>query len=124
MFESVLDNVLNFIATHPWVTLPVAAIGLAGMYFVKRRNDAFSAAVELVEKQHDPLPQDLVEGLIEHAEHEGNKKEVLTLLRIIRTKYGHAGVRYGHIAWIWNVIASGKVPEDVEHVPSFEKVAD
>lgn len=88
---------------------------------MKRRINAFEAALELTEKQYDPLLGDMIDGFIQHAQQEGNKEDVLALLRIIRTRHEHDGIKYGHIWWIRNTLESGKLPADVQNVPSFKK---
>lgn len=113
------DSLREFITGHPWVLLVISVVGFAGMFFVGQRLQALRAAKEMVEKQYDPLPDDLIDGLVQYGEQQHQKKTVLALLRIIRTHHGRDGVRYGHIYWIDAVLKEGTNPEEIDQVPSF-----
>jgi hypothetical protein len=92
-----------------------------GMLYLRRQMQSLAAAEELVDKQFDPLPADLIDGLIDFAEHQGKRDGVLTLLRLIRTEYGRNGVRYGHVYWIMDLLDKDFDPDNISNIPSFRR---
>jgi len=91
-------------------------------FYARRQYQGIKAAEYMVkEGQFLPLEQVVIDEATSHAEKEGNVSEFLSLLSEVRRRYGHNGVRGGHLYWIWGRLEN--IPSDIQgmDIPSFEK---
>lgn len=103
--------------------LAVLAVGLATvislLYWGRDARQALQAAFDLITTQHVPASQELIDGLIDHGEQQGEKEFVQAELAAIRRRYGHDGVRRGHLMFIFKKL-DGSVERNAQ-APSFGK---
>ena len=60
-----------------------------------------------------------INNFIEDADRKGKKSEFLTWLVIVREKFGHANVKYGHLIWIYKQVKKKVPPSDKIEIPVF-----
>lgn len=89
---------------------------------LKSKLDGFKFAQWLVDRgQFELAPKEHVEGAIDMAEQLGKKDLAIRTFAAIRQKYGHSGLRVGHVMWVV-MLVNGDIKPTLE-IPSFEPPA-
>lgn len=97
----------------------VTVLAIAAALWALHRLRAMNAAERVAALQHEPASRTLVDGLVDHYRGSPHYEAVLLELQAIRRRYGHDGLRNGHIVWIMKKV-DGDISAD-EEAPSFAR---
>lgn len=104
------------------LTLAFAITCLLIANYFKSQLDGFRFAQWLVYRgQFELAPTEHVERAINMAEGLGKKDLAIRTFAAIRQKYGHSGLRVGHVMWVV-MLVNGDIQPTLE-IPSFEPPA-
>lgn len=117
--RNMIEEYGNFFVNNPFAWLVISIICFMGCYYCFRRFTGISTARRIVRTQTNPAPQNVLDELVEEAKASGNEKYLLDTLRTIREKFGHDGVKVGHIMWILHLIETGYPDIGDMEIPSF-----
>ena len=114
-----MNDIILFLTNHPIIIAFGALLSALVMHYSHNQLKAIRSAKEIVNTQHNPVDPKIVDELIEDAKQVGDDKYVLHILREIRTKYGHGGVKVGHVMWIVHLREHGYPDITDIKIPSF-----
>lgn len=114
-----MNDIINFLTNHPIIMVVAAIVAAFGMYYSHNQLKAIRVAETIVKSQHNPVDPKIIDELVEDAKQVGDDKYVLDVLREIRTKYGHSGVKVGHVMWIVHLRNTGHPDIADMNIPSF-----
>ncbi|MCZ2801999.1 MULTISPECIES: hypothetical protein [Vibrio] len=116
-----MTDIITLLSNHPIILAVFAIIAAFGMHYSHSQLKAFRTAKEIIRTQNNPVDPKIVDELIEDAKQMGDEKYVLGILREIRTKYGHSGVKVGHVMWIVHLRETGYPDINDIKIPSFHR---
>ncbi len=117
-----VDDLANFLVTHI-AGLGTVVIIVFAFFMLNKSRRGIKAAEFIVESQYQPLPQYLLDEAVVEADRAGTKAKLLKILALVRQRYGHEGVKIGHLVWAWQCIEENMELESLD-IPSFQGPRD
>ena len=114
-----MNGMITFFSNNLIFLVAGAIVSAFGMYYLHNQLKALRTAEEIVKTQYNPVNPKIIDELVEDAKQVGDDKYVLSVLREIRTKYGHTGVKVGHVMWIVHLRENGYPDITDMKIPSF-----
>jgi len=112
----------NWLIENPPIIALLGAVCLVVIMFIKEKWSVIKGAKYIAEKgQFQILRMDVIDEAIKDAKRRGFESEFMELLRMIRRKHGHDGIRVGHLYWIWHQIEQSDDDLASLEIPSFKE---
>lgn len=111
-FDSMTEFLVSAFIVSVMLSIVVMFIKI---HFMKK------TAQRIIDKQDDPVSEELYQGMIKMAREDGNEERFLEICRLIREKYGHKGLKVGHIVWALQQIDKDVDINSIKDIPPFNQ---
>lgn len=115
-----MNDITPFIQTKLFLSIVLAALVLFVVFvffYVKNMRD-ISASKWVVDNQFEKAPENLIQQAIDSSV---DRDKFIKMLVAVRMKYGHDGVKIGHLIYIQFRMTSETDDLDMDKIPSFNQ---
>lgn len=112
-----MNDFTPLIQTNLFLIIVVVMLALFIFFYIKNMRD-IAASKWVVENQFEKAPEDLIQQAIDNS---GDRDKFIKMLVAVRMKYGHDGVKIGHLIYIEFRMTSATDDLDMDKIPSFNQ---
>lgn len=108
---------IEYLRDNPGINFLLMVLAFIGVFICWRRLRGLVAAKRLVATQYNTVTPEQAEKFVDSILDEEYKKKVIRELGRVRQKFGHGGLKVGHLFWVTKKIEDN-LPDDAE-IPAF-----